>query len=449
MTIINESQADYHKKIGSCLQQCAPDQRTMNIPEIIKLKSLSIRDLAWMIAILEKPYQYVAIPWRDPLLRKRVDVLHNCFLTKIERDAAEHAEKDEFKSLPYDVRLTAIHQFMGVTWEMAHDYKGKAITTYMMNFDTEQDSFNTTLIGVITASGAKKSDTEENYIPIGLPATSSSISKEQRKIWEAMQLPMMPWNIQHNKVVRTEQIMQLLRDICVEKPLRIDLDKLVKLETINSYNLAFVIAICLKGYETRIKVNFSDLTIGSEVLSIHSEMWNILDEEIHRPENKFKYTDDVDMRRDQTFKLLSVSLLPEQARLWIEKKYLDATASPLHQRAQLPEDLPEKYTDTAVNVAVVQTILPKKLPDKNSKLNKDKKRALGWECFLGLKETLQANGCKIINSLTEVVKKTEASLSFIDEFDEEIHITYDSFRHTFKILLSAYLYDLPIDKKRF
>ncbi|WP_133128532.1 hypothetical protein [Legionella nagasakiensis] len=449
MTIINESQTDYHKKIGSCLQQCAPDQRTMNIPEIIKLQSLSIRDLAWMIAILEKPYQYVAIPWTDPLLRKRVDVLHNCFLKKIERDAAEHAEKDEFKSLPYDVRLTAIHQFMGVTWEITYDYNSKAIPTYIMNFDTEQDNFNTTLIGVITASGAKKADTEENYIPIGLPATPSSISAEQRKIWEEMQLPMMPWNIQHNKVVRTEQIMQLLRDICVEKPLRIDLDKLIKLETINSYNLAFVIAICLKGYEARIKVNFSDLTIGSEVLSIHSEMWNILDEEIHRPENKFKYTDDVDMRRDQTFKLLSVSLLPEQARLWIEEKYLDATTSPQHQQATLPEDLPKKYIDTAVNVAVVQTILPKHLPDKNKILNDSEKRALGWTCFQDLSNSLKANGCEIIECITVVAKKVEAYIKFIDEYGEEISLTYDTFRHTFKKLFLAYRYELPLDKKRF
>ena len=131
MNIINESQTDYHKKIGSYLQQCAPDQRTMNIPEIIKLQSLSIRDLAWMISILEKPYQYAEISWADPLLRKRVDVLHNCFLTKIDRDAAEHAEKDEFKSLPYNLRLTAIHQFMGVTWEITHVYNGKAIPTYI------------------------------------------------------------------------------------------------------------------------------------------------------------------------------------------------------------------------------------------------------------------------------------------------------------------------------
>ncbi|NDH08072.1 MAG: hypothetical protein EBY16_00340 [Gammaproteobacteria bacterium] len=213
MKITNESHTDYRKKIGSYLQQCAPDQRVMNIPKIIKLQSLSIRDLAWMIAILEKPYQYVAIPWEEPLLRERVDVLHNSFLTKIEKDAARHAEKDDFKFLTNDAKLTAIYQFMGITWEMTHDYKGKAIATYIMNFNTEQDNFNTTLIGVITASGAKKADTEENYIPIGLPATSSSISAEQRTIWEEMQLPMMPWNIQHNKAVRADQIMQLLRDI--------------------------------------------------------------------------------------------------------------------------------------------------------------------------------------------------------------------------------------------
>ena len=45
---------------------------------------------------------------------------------------------------------------------MTHDYKGKAIATYIMNFNTEQDNFNTTLIGVITASDAKKANTEEN-----------------------------------------------------------------------------------------------------------------------------------------------------------------------------------------------------------------------------------------------------------------------------------------------
>ena len=87
----------------------------MNIPKIIKLQSLSIRDLAWMIAILEKPYQYVAIPWEEPLLRERVDVLHNSFLTKIEKDAARHAEKDDFKFLTNDAKLTAIYQFMGIT----------------------------------------------------------------------------------------------------------------------------------------------------------------------------------------------------------------------------------------------------------------------------------------------------------------------------------------------
>lgn len=448
MRIINESQTEYRQRIGSFLQQCAPDQHGMNIPEVMKLQPFSIRDLAWMIAILEKPYPYVAIPWEEQSLKDRVEVLHNCFLSKIERDTEEHGNKDEFKSLPHDVKTTAIQQFMGVTWDITHDYNGKGIPTYWMNFDTEQDKYNTTLIGVISSASYKSSNTQGDYIPIGLPVTISSINEEQRKIWAEMKLPMMPWNIKHNKVSRTNQIMRLLREICIEDPLRIELHNITK--PINSYNLAFIISICLKGYDKRIKVDFSDLTLSAEVANIHYEMWDLLKEQVQDPQNKFKYTDEVDMRSEETFEQLSVDLLPHYAQFWIENKFIDITTNKDIKEALIPHHfIPKKYTDTAINVAVVQNILPNLLPDKKSNLTSKQKTELSWNCFQNLANALEANGAKIREHLIAVRRRTAAVIKGTDEYLEEINTNYDSFRHTFDILLAAYCYDLPLDKKRF
>ena len=152
-------------------------------------------------------------------------------------------------------------------------------------------------------------------------------------------------------------------------------------------------------------MNFSDLTIWSEVLSIHSEMWNILDKKLHRPENKFKYTDDVDMRRDQTFKLLSVSLLPDQARLWIEKNYLDATTNKQEQQAfeaEHPHSVASKnnrspsesttskpkYREDNVSVLIIEHIFPQLSVDRTTKFT----QKFALECWnaQGLQEFIQS-----------------------------------------------------------
>ena len=119
------------------------------------------------------------------------------------------------------------------------------------------------------------------------------------------------------------------------------------------------------------------------------------------------------------------------------------------QKSPLPEGLPKKYIDTAINVAVVQNILPKFLPEKGTPPSDSQKRDLGWQCFQALSDALIINGAQIKKHVTVVRKRTDAYIHFFDEYAEEIEVNYDSFRHTFKILLLAYRHNLPLDKKRF
>lgn len=86
MQIINESQPEFLQKIGCYLEQSAPNPQNISIEEITNLLPLSLRELAWMIAICEAKYSLRIIPWELPTLKDRVAVLHNVFLKQITDD---------------------------------------------------------------------------------------------------------------------------------------------------------------------------------------------------------------------------------------------------------------------------------------------------------------------------------------------------------------------------
>lgn len=66
--MINESQPEFKKKIISCLKKCAPNQYSINLDQLVDLLPLTIREIAWIIAICENGYSYSNIPWEYPTL---------------------------------------------------------------------------------------------------------------------------------------------------------------------------------------------------------------------------------------------------------------------------------------------------------------------------------------------------------------------------------------------
>ena len=81
MNIINESQPEFRQKIGNYLEQCAPKPLSISLEQLTNILPLSLRELAWIIAICEGKYPYAAIPWELTSLKDRVEVLNNIFLT--------------------------------------------------------------------------------------------------------------------------------------------------------------------------------------------------------------------------------------------------------------------------------------------------------------------------------------------------------------------------------
>lgn len=217
----------------------------------MKLLPLNLRELAWMIAICEGKYPYISIPWQLPALRDRVDVLHNLFLKQITDEISVYAATDAVDALSFDAKTDAIHKLMGIEWEMTHDYNGKGIPTYYVLSINEIEPLKSIFIRLLSAIKAK-------FVT---------------KSFEPVQ--MMPWIKQHNKQVRSNQIIHLLNKICVESPLKIEPGKIQ--ESIQSYNLAWVITICNKGIHCIEEVQLQELELTPLAEITNSKIIDTLD----------------------------------------------------------------------------------------------------------------------------------------------------------------------------
>jgi hypothetical protein len=268
MDIINESQPEFRQRIGNYLEQCAPNPQTISLEQLTNILPISLRELAWIIAICEGKYPYITIPWEFSSLKDRVEVLHNIFLTTVTQEIADRASTDGMES--FNTRIDAIHKIMGIQWEIAHDYNGKGIPTYWVLSINDTDKLKSIIVRLLSAIRAKM--VTPTFEPI----------------------QMMPWIKQHNKEVRSNQIIRLLNKICVEQPLRIDPVKIS--EPVHSYNLAWIIVICNKGLQWIEEVKLQELELTPLAEITNGKIMDSLQKSGHPHKLKVKCFDEVDLR---------------------------------------------------------------------------------------------------------------------------------------------------------
>lgn len=102
----------------------------------------------------------------------------------------------------------------------------------------------------------------------------------------------------------------------------------------------------------------------------------------------------------------------------------------------------ESYKGDAINIAVIQHILPQLFPNKNQPLSKT--NGLAWDCFDTLLDILNNNGANVI--IHRKRNKKECQIEGIGSQNEAIKIDFDTFRHRFEKLFYAYVKNLPCEK---
>ena len=219
-----------------------------------------------------------------PSLKDRVEVLHNIFLTNITQEITDHASADGMSSLSFDARRDAIHKLMCIKWEITHDYNGKGIPTYWVMSINDTDQFKSIIVRLLSAIRAKM--VTPSFEPI----------------------PMMPWIKQHNKEVRSNQIIRLLNKICVEEPIRIDPVKIC--EPVHSYNLVWIIVICHKGLQWIEEVKLQELELTPLAEITNGKIMDTLQNSGHLHKLKVKCFDEVDLRGSGAVKKIFSYELP-------------------------------------------------------------------------------------------------------------------------------------------
>ncbi|BCA94315.1 hypothetical protein TUM19329_06760 [Legionella antarctica] len=269
---------------------------------------------------------------------------------------------------------------------------------------------------------------------------------------------MLPHVRQANILKRIDQVLALLLETCTEHPIKIVIDKIKN--PIQSINLAWIIAICQKNYDRFADIDFKDLTLNSLQHTLTSQLIEALHEDgiIHELKPKYFQESDIVFGVTSVDKL-SYEMPPEVVSSLINANFKDIQHSRPKQDKAEPIKLkksaptfnalePIQYTGNAINIAVIQQILPLLLPDKQAELTSDGLNKLCWDCFQNLQDMLGKNG--IVTTYKKMKNRKETYIAGKDEYDESFNISYDAFRKRFKtILIIAYRKDLPCIDARF
>lgn len=274
--MVNESKLEFKKRITSYIQKCSPNQYSINLEDLAALLPLTIREIAWIIAICENGYSYSNISWEYPALAGRVVGLESVFREQIDLDIQEYAENEEIALLVPEARADAIQKLMDIQQGIRVDSEGQEVPLYTIHSLINTRFLHSVLIRIISAIKAKQPRRSDNP------------------------LQMMPWIKQHNKEIRTKQIMDTVFQICVEQPIRINVEKINM--PIQSYNLAWVIVICNKKLNYFEEIRLQELELTSLADHTNTNIINFLQEIGHLHELKPIWFDEVDLRGSDTVK---------------------------------------------------------------------------------------------------------------------------------------------------
>ncbi len=440
MNIINESQPEFRQKIGNYLEQCAPKPLSISLEQLTNILPLSLRELAWIIAICEGKYPYAAIPWELTSLKDRVEVLNNIFLTEITQEIADHASADGMDSVSFDVRTDAIHKLMGIQWEITHDYNGKGIPTYWVLSINNTEQLKSIIVRLLSAIQAKM------VTPTLEP------------------IQMMPWIKQSNKEARSNQIIRLLDKICVEQPIRINIEKLYK--PFHSYNLAWVIVICHKRLNWIEEVKLQELELTPLAEITNGKIMDYLQQLGHLHKLRVKWFDEVDLRGSGAVKKIMSYEIPPDLVLEIisnDSIYKIKTQHALgsntpqviqfvgcsltiqtnsfntqvfntdisYTEASTSSESPTDYLVDDINIVVVTIILPKLVSNKKTNLKRKEMNSLCWEIFTQLTDVLNANGAVVFNNLPQKNKK-DGEIIGREKNGNPIKLSYEALEPIFR-----------------
>ncbi len=98
------------------------------------------------------------------------------------------------------------------------------------------------------------------------------------------------------------------------------------------------------------------------------------------------------------------------------------------------------YKGDAINIAIVQYVLPELFPRKNEAPYKE----LGWSCFIALPDVLNRLGADV--TMHDSTNKKEWRVEGTGKQRETIKIDYDAFRKRFDTLFNAYLYNASCEE---
>lgn len=293
-------------------------------------------------------------------------------------------------------------------------------------------------------------------------------------------IQMLPWIRQHNKECRSDQLINLINKICVESPLKIDIDKIQ--EPIQSYNLALVITICNKKISCIEDVNLQALELSPIAEIINNKLIDALQYKNQLSDLKPQWFDEVTLRgSDKVKEILSYEIPPSLILELIQDTSIYKVDNNLAKNPQYPHvcqtvdysttivmsnykvdnrtlnieisktepvnPTPASYTGNEVNIIIVTVILPKLVPDKK---NIPDINELSWNVFEELTESLNANGASVKNNIPSKSNKKECQIFGTDSNGETIDLSYEALKKRIESrLLNAYLKDIPPQKDTF
>ena len=126
------------------------------------------------------------------------------------------------------------------------------------------------------------------------------------------ELETLPYIRETNRLKRSDQITALFNKICIEYPIRIDINKIN--HAIQSINLAWILAFCRMGYNSFGEVKYKDMALCSMANDLRKILTDKLQTSGALANLNAKYYDEVDMATGFTVtKTLSHNITPDVA----------------------------------------------------------------------------------------------------------------------------------------
>lgn len=254
----------------------------------------------------------------------------------------------------------------------------------------------------------------------------------------------------------TDHLRSNIHIVCNNNPVRFSLDKIP--ETIWSKDLAHYLAITAKRLNDYGDVDYDSSPLVQNAKRIHDLLWQTLKTHLRISWKPFRR---IKPEHQKLAKQLGVVQIECYANI-PERDYLDTLSAMVSKdlAITLLGSLDEfsylvsshcyihtqngigSYKGDAINIAVIQYILPRLFPNKNQPLSK--MSDLAWNCFDVLPEALNNNGANVV--MHRERNKKECHLEGAGRQNETIKIDFDAFRHRFPKLFNAYLNDLSCEK---